>query len=119
MTRIRNLFRWTLFIAGIVWGFLQLNGAIYAAWLSGGPPTPNPEGWMFLAGNRLGWAVASFLAGLGIFFLFSQNRQIRTIALAILFVAVLIAAFPYLREFMASDACLDSGGKWSDLRCAY
>ena len=74
---------------------------------------------MFVAGNRLAWAVASLLAGLGIFFLFSPNRWTRRLALATLFVAVLLTAFPFAREFMASDACLDSGGKWSELRCAH
>lgn len=119
MTRTRNLFRWTLLIAGIVLACLQLNGATYAAWASSGPPTSNPDGWMFVAGNRLAWTIASFLAGLGIFFLFSPNRRTRKLALATFSVAVLITTFPYTRELMASDACLDAGGKWSDLRCIH
>ena len=106
-------------LAGIAWACLQLNGAVYAAWVSSGPPTQNPEGWMFVAGNRLAWAIASCLAGFGIFFLFSPSRRIRRFALATLFVAVLLTALPYAREFIASDACLDSGGQWSELRCIH
>ena len=114
-----NILRWILLSAGIFFACLHLNGAMYAAWASSGPPTQNPEGWMFVAGNRLAWAIAYFLSGLGIFFLFSQDRYIRRIAPTTLFVVVLLATFPCVREFMASDACLDSGGKWLELRCVH
>lgn len=117
MTDSRNLLRWFLLTAGIVWGCLQLNGAVFAAWVADGPPTPNPEGWLFVAGNRLAWTAASFLAGVSLFVLLRRGRPASRYAVAALVAAVLLTAYPYVREFMASDACLDSGGRWSDLRC--
>ena len=119
MKASRTPFRWFLLIAGITLGLLQLNGAIAAAWLAGGPPTPNPEGWLFVAGNRLAWAAASFLAAFGLFFLLRHVRPIGRYAIAALVVALLLSAFPYFREFVASDACLDSGGRWLDMHCVH
>jgi len=113
----RKLLRWLFLIAGIAWGLLQLNGAVFAAWVAGGPPTQNPEGWLFVAGNRLAWSGASFLAGIGLFVLLRRGRPASPYAVAALVAAVLLTAYPYIREFIASDACLDSGGRWSDLRC--
>jgi hypothetical protein len=119
MKALRTSFRWLLLIAGITWGLLQLNGAVAAAWLAGGPPTPNPEGWLFVAGNRLAWAAAAFLAAFGLFFLLRSKRPVSRYVIAMLVAALLLTAFPYIREYVASDACLDSGGQWSDLRCIH
>ena len=119
MKAIRTSSRWLLLIAGISWGLLQLNGAAYAAWLSGGPPTPNPEGWLFVAGNRLAWAVAAFLAAFGLFLLLRSKRPVSRYAIAMLVAALLLTAFPYFREYAASGACIDSGGQWSDLHCIH
>ena len=117
MTTILHAFRWSLLIAGIIWGCLQLNGAIFALWVAGGPPTPNPEGWTFIAGNRLAWAVASFLTGFALFFLLRLGRPVSRYAVAAIVAAALLTAYPYAREFLVSDSCLDSGGKWSELHC--
>ena len=119
MKASRTLVRWFLLIVGIIWGLLQLNGAITAAWLAGGPPTPNPEGWLFVAGNRLAWAAASVLAAFGLFLLLRNARPISRYAIAALVVAFFLTVYPYFREFVASDACLDSGGRWSELRCVH
>ncbi len=119
MKALRTSFRWLLLIAGITWGLLQLNGAVAAAWLAGGPPTPNPEGWLFVAGNRLAWAAAAFLAAFGLFFLLRSKRPVSRYAIAMLVAALLLTTFPYVREYAASNACLDSGGQWSDLRCTH
>ncbi|TNY25236.1 hypothetical protein [Fulvimonas soli] len=119
MRDFRKMLRWILLIAGIVWGLLQLNGAVFAAWVAGGPPSPNPDGWLFVAGSRLAWAAASFLAGAGLFVLLRRDRPANRYAVVALAAAVLLTAFPYIREFIASDACLDSGGRWSDLRCVH
>ena len=96
---------WILLTAGIVWGLVQLNGAAFSAWVAGGPPSSNPEGWLFVAGNRLVWAAASFLAGVGLFVLLRRNRAASRYAVVALVAAVLLTLFPYFREFIASDAC--------------
>lgn len=117
MRALGEVLRWTLLIGGIVWGLLQLNGALFAAWVSGGPPNPNPEAWLFVAGNRLCWAAASFLAAGGLFLLLRRGHRPRRYAFVALVLAGLLAVFPRVREFVVSDACIDSGGRWSDLRC--
>jgi hypothetical protein len=119
MRDLRKMFRWILLIAGIVSGLLQLNGAVFAAWVAGGTPSTNPDGWLFIAGNRLAWAAASFLAGAGLFVLLRRDRPASRYAVVALAAAVLLTAFPYIREFIVSDACLDSGGRWSDLQCVH
>jgi hypothetical protein len=117
MKNSRTLLRWILLISGIIWGVVQLNGAAFSAWVAGGPPTTDPEGWQFVAGNRLAWASASFLAASGMFVLLRRDRPISRYAVATLVIAALLAAYPCVREFIASDACLDSGGQWLDQRC--
>ncbi|MBB1089100.1 hypothetical protein H4F99_11475 [Lysobacter sp. SG-8] len=116
MKHILGAIRWLLLFACLIWGALQLNGAVFAAWAAAGPPSANPEGWLFVAGNRLAWAGASFLAGAGLFLLV-RERPIGRFAAGLLIAAFLLVVFPYAREFVATDKCLDSGGRWSDLRC--
>ncbi|MGN6113583.1 MAG: hypothetical protein ACTHOC_11405 [Luteimonas sp.] len=117
MRDTRSLLRWLLLIAGTVWGLLQLNGAVFAAWVAGGPPATNPDGWLFVAVNRLCWAAASLLAGVALFVLLRRHRPANRLAVVALVAAAGLTAFPYIRELVASDACLASGGRWSDLQC--
>lgn len=119
MTKSPELFRWSILLACIVLGLLQLNGAVQAAWIADGPPVPNPEGWLFLASNRFAWSVGSFLAGMGLFLILRPARPAGKAAVAALVAAVLLMAIPFARESFATHSCLDSGGQWSDaeLRC--
>ena len=50
----KSILRWVLLLTAIIFFFIYLNGAFYRAWLASGPPTDNPEGWLFSAGNYLG-----------------------------------------------------------------
>ena len=95
----------------------QFNHAIYAGCAASGPPSPNPEGFYFMAGNNLAWAGASLLAGWGVFALLGASRGIRRYAMAALLAALLLAMFPHVREAAAAQACGDARGRWSELRC--
>jgi hypothetical protein len=118
MTVARKILRWAVLLAGVSFGLVLLNGAIFRAWVAGGPPNDNPTGWMFSAWNYVCWSAAAFTAGLGLFLLLRLPRPTK-IALACLAVAALLASVPWLREFIATDICLDSGGRWAsqELRC--
>lgn len=100
---------------------LYLKSAAYRAWLAGGPPTPNPDGWLFSAWNFLSWSLAFLTGGVGAFLVLRKMPRRSKVGLSFLFLAFVFWAIPHVREFLASDACLDAGGKWiaKELRCAY
>jgi hypothetical protein len=115
------IFRRLLLLAAIALCLIYVNGAVYRAWLAGGPPMPNPEGLLFSAGNYLSWALAFLSAGIGLFLLIGSLPALSKVAFAFLFLSGVLAVTPSVREFVAKDSCLDAGGKWStrELRCAY
>lgn len=112
--------RWIALLASIAYSLLLLNAAFFRAWVAGGPPNDNPTGWMFSAWNHVAWSGAALLFGMGVFLLLRLHRPAK-LACFFLVVAAFLAVFPWLREFFASDTCLDSGGRWSgkELRCIF
>lgn len=119
MRALKIVIRWLSLIAGIVMFALYLNSAAYRAWVAGGPPTPNPEGWLFSAWNA--WSFACLSGGIGAFIAVGKLPALSKVGVAFLLLAVALWLFPFGREFVASDACLDGGGKWSapELRCLH
>jgi hypothetical protein len=117
----RTFLRWSALIASTAMGLVLLNSAIFRAWVAGGPPNDNPEGWLFSAGNVLVWSLASLLFGIGFFVLLRPRQTISKVAATLIGISLLLAVFPVAREFVAQDACLDSGGQWSksELRCVH
>ena len=118
MATARKLIRWGALLACIAAGLLLLNGAVFRGWVATGPPNDNPAGWVFSAWNYVAWSGSAFLAGVGLFLLLRLPRPTK-LAVACLVVAGFLSALPWFREFIASDICLDSGGRWStqELRC--
>ena len=118
---MKKIARWPLLLTGIVLFLVYLNHAMARAWLAGGPPTSNPEGWLFSAGNFLSCSLASLSAGIGMFVFIGKLPSISRVAVAFLIVAFVLGVSPSAREFVATDRCLDAGGKWSalELRCLY
>ncbi len=117
----KTILRWSLLLTGVVFCLIYLNSAFYRAWVAGGPPTDNPEGWLFSAGNYLSWALAFLTSGIGVFALISKLPSLSRVALVFIALSIILGIFPSAREFVASDVCLDSGGKWlsSELRCIH
>ena len=118
METLREFVRVAALIAGVAYGLLLLNAALFRFWVAGGPPSENPAGWLFSAWSHLSWSGASVLAGIGIFLLLRRPRTGLGAAL-VLGLSAALALLPYAREFVAQDACLDGGGSWSEgeLRC--
>lgn len=115
----KTIIRWGVLLTGMVAFLTYLKSALYRAWLAGGPPTDNPEGWLFSAENSLSWAFAFLSLGIGIFLLIGKLPSLSRVAFVFIALSIILGVFPSAREFVASDVCLDSGGRWSssELRC--
>ena len=121
MSIVRTVVRWAALILGVGTFLLYLNSAAYRAWVSGGPPSDNPEGWLFSAGNYLAWSFAFLFAGMGLFILIGRVPVVSKVSIVLLVVSAAFGVFPHAREFFVQDSCLDAGGKWEEkeLRCVY
>ena len=118
---MRNILRWSVFLGCIACGLVLLNGAAARAWLAGGPPTPNPAGWLFSSGNFLLLGIAFICGGTAFFLLLKQSHLRSRTGVALLLLSLAFGVSPYARELLAQDRCLDSGGRWErgELRCVY
>lgn len=110
MTALRAFSRWIALAGSFGLCLLLLNSALYRAWLAGGPPTDNSQGWLFSSWSNLSWSAAAAFAGIGLFLLLRQPPRIRP-AIVLLGLALVLVTLPWLRELLASDACLDAGGR--------
>lgn len=121
MRALKTVLRWLLLLGGIGMFVVYLNGAAFRAWVSGGPPTPNPEGWLFSAWNFSSWSFAFLSAGIGAFLVLGKWPRRSPLGLSCFLLAILLWAIPHVREFLASDVCLDAGRRWNarELRCEH
>ena len=103
----------------IVGAALYLNGAIFSAWVSGGPPNDYPEAWAHRALLNLCFSIAVLLGGIVAFRVIGSFPKIGVLTAVLGILALTFLAIPYGRAFLDSDRCLDSGGRWNELyyRC--
>lgn len=118
MKALQTTLRWSALFAGIGLFLLLLNSAIYRAWGAQVPPFKHADGWIFAAWSNLAWSLASLLGGVGLFLLLRRPPRAR-IAGPLLVLALVSFSTPWVREFLAVDACLDAGGRWleAELHC--
>lgn len=121
MSKAKFISRWVLLLSMISLGFICLNNALYRAWVAGGPPNSNPEGWLFSSFNYFCGAAAFIFGGVGVFLLVGRIPSLHKGAIILLVVAAAFSVTPIVREFVANDRCLDAGGQWSksELRCVH
>jgi hypothetical protein len=112
---LRSLASWVVMLGFVVLGLLYLNGAIFSAWVSGGPPNPYPVGWSRRALGQLSFSVASFVLAVGAFRLVRSLPAWRRSAMALVVLGLAFLVAPYAGRFVFQDQCLDSGGRWSNL----
>ncbi|ODB42013.1 hypothetical protein BB427_10900 [Pseudoalteromonas sp. BMB] len=112
MSRREGILRIVLTMVFVVAGLLCLNQSVYSFWIAGGPPTDFPNVW-YQNGIIWGWRGLALLV-FGIFFRFKW-RSLRSSWLAKLITAIVIFGmlYPYIREQLLIDSCLDGGGAWS------
>jgi hypothetical protein len=104
----------------VVLGLAYLNGALFSAWMSGGPPNPHPLGWERRSIGQLCFSVASFVLSVGSYKLLVSLPVWRRLPVALIVIGIGIAIAPYVGRFLLQDRCLDAGGRWSNitLECA-
>lgn len=102
-------------------GLICLNNALYRAWIAGGPPNSNPEGWLFSSFNYFYIAAAFVVGGIGVFLLIGRIPLLHKGSVVLLVITAAFGIMPFVREFVAVDRCLDAGGQWSksELRCVH
>lgn len=121
MSKAKTISRWLVLAGANAVALVYLNSAIYRAWLAGGPPNSNPEGWLFSSINYLFAAVAFVIGGIAAFRLIGHLPSLHKSSVILFGIAALVGIIPVAREFIAVDICLDAGGRWSkpELRCEH
>ncbi|KJV06309.1 hypothetical protein VZ94_12315 [Methylocucumis oryzae] len=90
----------------------MLNYSLYCFWISGGPPNDYPEAW-YQQGIISGWYSITLLVS-AIFAQFTLKQIKKSIFAKMVIVLVLLGlCYPYVRQYLLIDNCLDSGGSWS------
>ncbi|MGD2095721.1 MAG: hypothetical protein PVH77_12010 [Phycisphaerales bacterium] len=116
MDAARNILRWIALLGLISLGLLYLNSTVFSLWAAGGPPTEVPKAWLHRALVHFGFTVALFATAIFAFkglkpgFSF-KGKKILYVWLVIVAIAI---GYPPIKKFISIDACLDSGGKWSE-----
>ena len=115
----RSATRWLALVAFLILAALYLNSAMYSAWLSSGPPTDYPEGWMRRAQGQLCFAIAAALMGGAMFRLIGAFPKIDRIGAVVAIVGVFFVALPYAGRAIIAASCERNGGTWSSeaLQC--
>lgn len=114
-----QVIRWLLLLVAFSVALLYLNGALFSFWAAGGPPTPYPEAYLQQGLRRTSYAFAIALCGFAAFRQLSRLSRIDRLALCCVGLATVVFCIPIARAYFATDACLDSGGRWNQLvyRC--
>jgi hypothetical protein len=95
------------------YGLIVLNHMAYSFWLSSGPPNDFPQAW-YQEGLVSMWQGIA-LVSLGAFVQFRLATLVPNWFFRV-FVVLVVAGliYPYFREWLLIDSCLDIGGAWDD-----
>jgi len=118
---LRRLLAWLLLLLFGCAALILLNGALFSAWMSGGPPNPYAEGWALRSQGQLVWALASAFAGAAAFLGVKRHPDIRRWHIGLLLASLVLAALPIVAKEVLIDKCLDGGGRWNyeGLQCEH
>lgn len=106
--------RWGSLGCGLIIAALYLNSSFYSAWVSGGPPNDYPEAWAHRGLMHLCFSGACVLGAIVLFRVIGSYPRIGGVTVTLVVVGLLLSSIPYIRAFLDSDSCLDSGGRWND-----
>lgn len=109
----RHFFSWFALCGLGTYALAMLNGALFSAWMSDGPPNPYQEGWALRAQAQYLWAAASALGAIGAFIVVRRYPAISARTWLILVAAGMLAAAPVIMREVLIDQCLDNGGRWN------
>ena len=111
--RAIQISKWVSLLVCVGASLMYLNGALYAVWLAGGPPTSNPQAWLHLSVIRFSISLAALLFGSALFRQLPCFPRPDKVSIFLLVLAALSLAFPHASEFLSIDSCLDLGGRWN------
>jgi hypothetical protein len=112
---IQRAASWVMLTGFVLFGLQYLNGAVFSAWMSGGPPNPHPLGWERRAIGQLSLSLASFVLAIGSYRLIVTLPAWRRLPVALVLLGIVLLVTPYIGRFLLQDKCLDSGGQWNNL----
>ena len=112
ISRQRRLLSWLALLSLGAFALLLLNGALFSAWMSGGPPNPYPDGWGLRSFALFIWALAAGTGAVALFCAIQHASVGRRVGVLLAICIALIAAPFVIREVLI-DKCLDSGGRWN------
>jgi hypothetical protein len=112
----KKITRWIALIGFIGFGLLYLNSTVYSLWAAGGPPTEVPKAWEHRALVHFGFSVALFATAVFTFKVLKPGFSFKGTKIFYVWVTIIAVAigYPPIKEVFLVDACLDSGGKWSE-----
>lgn len=109
----RSALSWLVLGMATVLSLWLLNGAAFSAWMSCGPPSPYPDGWIMRSQAQLAWSIAVAIGGFATFRMLREFPTVRRLTLALLGASAILAVLPTAVQFLQIDRCLDNGGRWS------
>lgn len=109
----RSVIRWLSLIGCLVAGLLYLYGATFSLWVTGGPPNDFKESWEQRGLWQLCLAFAFLFIGVSFFLAVPKFPRLSKLAVLFFGFSVGLLVIPAAREFLLTDACLDSGGSWN------
>jgi hypothetical protein len=115
MSLVQRTAAWIVTAGFLALGLAYLNGAVFSAWVAGGPPGLYPTGWERRALGQLGFSLGSFILAVGSFRLIGGLPQWRRGALVVVFLGIGVAAVPYIGRLFLERSCLSQDGEWSNL----
>lgn len=110
---IRSFAAWFVLCALGTYALLLLNGALFSAWVAGGPPNPYPEGWALRSKAQAIWALATTLAAVGLFRVIRKYPTVGRVTWIVLALSGFLVVYPWAEREIMIDKCLDGGGRWN------
>lgn len=109
----RRLLSWLALLSLGAVAALLLNGALFSAWMSGGPPNPYPQGWALRSLAFLVWSLAAATGAAALFYAIRRASNLGRTLLIVCAICAALAAAPFLAREVLIDKCLDGGGRWN------
>jgi hypothetical protein len=112
ITRARAITRWVV-LAFALLGALALHWLSFRAGMTAGDMADHAQTLQHRSGIYSSVSVAVLMAGIAAFVMLKSLPRVSATAILYLAIALGALVYPWLKEFLDSDKCLDSGGRWN------
>lgn len=109
--------RWVLILLFAGLAMYLMNYAMFAAWVSGGPPNKYPEAWAYMSLKSLCSGVSTILISVIAFLSIGKEitKRKKVVTVLLVLIACVLLSYPFAFKQLKIDSCLDSGGKWNEV----